>query len=44
MRWLESITDSMDKNWSRLWEIVKDRRAWRTAVHGIEKSRRQLSD
>ena len=35
---MDSITDSMDKNWSRLWEISKDRGAWRAAVHGITKS------
>ena len=34
-RWLESITDSMDMNLSKLWEIVKNREAWRAAVHGM---------
>ena len=34
-RWLESITDSMDMNLSKLWEIVKNRETWRAAVHGM---------
>ena len=38
MKWLDSITDSMDMSLSKLWEIVKDREAWHTAVHGIEKN------
>ena len=39
MRWLDSITDSMDTNLSKLWEIVKNRTVWHVAVHGIAKSR-----
>ena len=44
MRWLESITDSMDMNLSKLWEIVKDRGDWHTAVHGVTERQKQLSD
>ena len=43
-RWLEGITDSMDLSLSKLWEIVKDRKAWRATVYEVVKSHTQLSN
>ena len=44
MKWLDSITDLMDKNLSKLQEIVKDREAWCATAHGVTKSQTQFSD